>query len=462
MRGFAIHIIILENVLLFSFFYVLLTIIMNILFISTDCIAINLAYLLKQEGHNVKLYIQKKKSRGNFDNLVTKTTNWRGELKWVGKDGLIVFDDTGWGKIQDNLRAKGYKVFGGCELGDKLEQDREFGQKIFKECGLKTVLLRDFKNMEDAVHFIYKNPKQWVIKHNDHDSKFLTYIGQLDNGGDCVSVLKNYLHNKYINREKITLHERVHGVEIGVGRFFNGTDWVGPIEMNVEHTKLFPGDMGPITSEMGTAAWYDNNENNKLFVEVLNKLKPFLQQAKFIGDFEINCIVNKSGAYPLEATARFGTPIVHLQSTLNISPWGEFLYNLACGQKYNLKYRKGFGVVNLIATPPFPYGNHSNKDTLYGVNIYFKKDLSLEDRKHIFYEEISIRTGTQEGQLYISNTDGYILYTTAIAKTIKKAREESLAIADKILIPKVFYRNDIGKKFEEEELPILKKWGYIK
>ena len=87
---------------------------MNILFISSECIAGNLAILLKKEGHNIKLYIKNKDDRQNFDNLVEKTNDWEKELKWVGKDGLIVFDDVGWGKIQDDLRKKGYKVFGGC------------------------------------------------------------------------------------------------------------------------------------------------------------------------------------------------------------------------------------------------------------------------------------------------------------------------------------------------------------
>ena len=68
----------------------------------------------------------------------------------MGKDGLIVFDDVGFGKIQEKLRKKGFNVFGGCALGDKLEMDREFGQKIFKQCGLSTVPLCDFDNIDDC------------------------------------------------------------------------------------------------------------------------------------------------------------------------------------------------------------------------------------------------------------------------------------------------------------------------
>ena len=66
------------------------------------------------------------------------------------------------------------------------------------------------------------------------------------------------------------------------------------------------------------------------------------------------------------------------------------------------------------------------------------------------------------GQLYISNNDGYNMYTTAMGATIKEARERSLSIAKKIIIPKVFYRNDIGLKFETEDVEKLRKWGYWK
>jgi phosphoribosylamine---glycine ligase len=436
---------------------------MKILFISTDCIAIGLAHKLKKEGNDIKLFIKEKKSGANLDNIVEKTKDWKKELSWVGKEGLIIFDDIGWGKEVKKLKLSGYKVVGGCDISDKIEIEREFGQKIFKEYGLKTVPLKDFDDIEEAIYFVKKNPSKWVIKHNNHDSKFLTYIGRFDNGKDVISVLKNYLQNKYLDRQTISLHERVDGIEIGVGRYFNGKDWVGPIEMNVEHTRFFPDDIGPVTSEMGTLAWYDNDiKNNKLFNDVLDKLKPFLQKINFNGDFEINCIVNEHGAVPLEATTRFGTPIIHLQTEIHESPWADFLDAIASGNEYDLKYKEGYGIVNLLATPPFPYGKGNHKDTLYGVNIYLDL-LSDEEKEHIHFEEIAMRADDKNfGQLYISNNDGYNMYTTATGKTIKEAREKSLSIAKKVIIPKVFYRNDIGVKFENEDIEKLKKWGYLK
>lgn len=434
---------------------------MKILFVSNECMAAHLAVLLKNEGHDVKLYIGKKSDRQDFDNLVPKTASWKKELKWVGKDGLIVFDDVGFGKVQDSLRKKGYKVFGGCEMADRIEKDRELGQKIFKEHGLKTVELKDFTDIEEAINFVKKNPKKWVIKCNDHSRKFLTYIGEFADGRDVISVLKNYYNNKHINREKITLHERIEGIEMGVGRYFNGSDWVGPIEINFEHTKMFPDDVGPVTSEMGTLAWYDDNEKNKLFVEVLSDFKPFLQKINFRGDFEINCIINEKGAFPLEVTARMGTPIIHLHTEIHASPWGELLLAVARGEKYNLKYKKGFGIVNLIATPPFPYGKKNSKETLYGTNIYFN-EVSSSEMKSVHFEGVSLRVGKDQGQFFVSSHEGYIVYTTAVAESVSEARKKSLALIKKIVIPKGFYRDDIGEKFEREDKEKLIKWGYIK
>jgi cystathionine beta-lyase family protein involved in aluminum resistance len=36
-----------------------------------------------------------------------------------------------------------------------------------------------------------------------------------------------------------------------VARFFNGNDWVGPIEINVEHKSFLNDNIGPLTAEMG-------------------------------------------------------------------------------------------------------------------------------------------------------------------------------------------------------------------
>ncbi len=440
---------------------------MNILFISEDLVAGNVAYLLTKEGHKVKLFIKDKGRRGNFGNMVPKTSDWRKELEWVGKKGLIVFDSCSHGKLQDALRKRGYSVVGGCELGDRLENDRVYGAKIFEQYGLSTVPLVNFNSIDKAIRFIKKNKGKWVIKQNYSGTGFksFNYVGVLENGEDVIAVLENYKEQTKYKGSVISLQQKIDGIEFAAGRYFNGNDWVGPIEINIEHKKYFPGDLGPSTSEMGTLAWFDDNEGNKLFQKTLAKLKPFLQEINFKGDIDINCIINETGAYPLEATARFGSPIVHLQSELHVSSWGEFLKALADGYPYDLKWKRGFGIVVVVTVPtsqPFPFTKSERYVSPRGLPIYFSEKIRSRDLlKHIHFEDVSLRINRDGQQFYISDDRGYVLYVTSTGNTVEEAREKAGIILENIHIPKMFYRNDIGAKFTAEDKGNLQKWGYL-
>ncbi|MEY2664545.1 MAG: hypothetical protein RIT04_353 [Candidatus Parcubacteria bacterium] len=432
---------------------------MNILFISKNLIAADIARILKNEGHEVKLFIGSKSDRENFSNIVDKTDDWKNELGWVGKSGLIVFDDVGYGSIQNKLRKEGYTVFGGSRGAEKLEMDREYGQEVFRKHGMKTVPLKDFDTVYDALEFAKANPNQWVIKQNN-GKKALSYVGELADGSDGISVLLNFLITKKIKNERITLQQRIDGIEIGIGRYFNGTDWVGPIEFNLEHTKMFPGDVGPTTSEMGTLAWYSNDESIPLYMNTIGLFKDFLKKTDFRGDFEINCIVNADGVFPLEATTRFGSPIIHLHDELNISPWGEFLHAVASGKHYDLKWKEGYGIVVLLAAPPFPFKNKLPEDSTYGIGVFFDH-LSKDEMKHVHFEGISARVN-DPSKYFVTDRNGFVLYVTGVGKTIQEAHKTVYPIIEKIVLPRKMYRNDIGSKFDTSHKAKLIEWGYLK
>lgn len=433
---------------------------MRILFISRNLMAADLVRSLKAEGHSVKLCITNKNRRRNFEGIVEKTNDWKSELVWVGKgkNSLIVFDDVGFGKEQDELRSQGYSVFGGSELGDKLEMDREYGQEIFRTYGIKTVPLKDFNTVKEAEEYIKNHPAAWVVKQNNNHSKKISFVGERKDGKDVLSYLKSNLENAHLKDERITLHKRIFGVEIGAGRYFNGTDWVGPIEINLEHTRLFPNDIGPITDEMGTLAWYTENEKNKLWQATTAKLKPYLQEIGFRGDIEINAIVNKQGAFALEATARFGCPIIHLHKELHVSPWGEFLKAIADGKQYKLKYKRGYGIVTALMAPPFPYYTEDETELLFGTQIFFDR-MSKKDWDAVHFDEVA---RAADGSYYIADNQGYVLYVTSHHRSLRKAQDKILKLIKKISFPKMMYREDIGGRFLREDKETLKRLGYIK
>lgn len=435
---------------------------MNILFISKDLAGSDLCYRLKEEGHSVRLFIEDKNQKQNLEGMVEKTDDWKKELSWVGKNGLIVFDCIGYGLIQDNLRKDGYSVVGGNKQSDEIENNRQEGLRIISLCGVDSVSSFNFSSAKDAINFVKKNKGCWVVKQNGHVYKGFNYVGQLDDGKDVIDILQSYSRNNKKDCHSIDLQRRVKGVEIGVARYFNGKDWVGPVEINMEHKNLCDNNLGPKTDEMGTLIWYDDNENNRLFQKTLAKLKVYLQSINFKGDFDIDFIIDRDEIYPLEITARFGWPATQLQIEIHDSPWGEFLKAVADGKPYDLKFKKGYGLVVFVATPPFPYAIQLKKYYPTGRRIFFKDNFTEEDLKHIHFEEVSMRNNKSSGnEYYISSKTGHVLTVSGMGSTVEEARENTYGIIDKIIIPKMFYRTDIGLKFVREEKKKLEDWGWI-
>jgi len=132
--------------------------------------------------------------------------------------------------------------------------DREFGQAELKKYGINTLPHWEFDNYDQAIAFIKKNPGRYVFKPSGNvpaAGKGLLFLGQEEDGQDILALLEK---NKDVWQKKaptFQLQQFVKGVEIAVGAYFNGTDFIRPINVNIEHKKLFPGDLGPMTGEMG-------------------------------------------------------------------------------------------------------------------------------------------------------------------------------------------------------------------
>ncbi len=431
---------------------------MRILFVlSRTLIGANLSCRMKKEGHDVCVFIDDKFQKSCLDGMVKKTMNWEEKLDWVGKEGLIVFDDVGYGETQDQLREKGYSVVGGSAGADFLEEKRGHGQKIFSLCGMNVAESRSFDDAYQAIRYIEKNPGKWVIKQDGHLCT-LNYVGKMDDGRDVISVLNQYAKDGV---KPIELQKRVEGVEVAVGRYFNGAEWVGPVNVNFEHKPLFNGNIGPMTGEMGTLMWHEEAEQSIFFKRILSRMTDYLRQVSFRGYADINCIINKDGAWPLEATMRFGCPIVHLQTTLQLSPWGELLKAVADGKQYDLKYNANYGIVVTVAVPPFPFFSYESPQREHsseGTSIFFKENLSPDEMNRIFFQQVRF-----DGKEYcITGVTGEVLYVTGTGKTVQTARKEAYALVDKLIIAKSFYRTDIGEKYIKNDRQNLIDLGWMK
>src|ERR1700710_2166030 len=105
------------------------------------------------EGHDVRVHIAEEGSRDVLRGLVPQEPDLLEALMWVrgGSDHVVLVEDSGCGLLQDQLRAKGYRVLGSSALGDRLEEDRAFGQQVLRDAGLHTLPTHTFGNFVDAI-----------------------------------------------------------------------------------------------------------------------------------------------------------------------------------------------------------------------------------------------------------------------------------------------------------------------
>lgn len=426
---------------------------MKFLFVSLESLSGDLAWTVKKEGHEVKAYIKEKSDYDVYNGFIDKVEKWEDWADWAD---VIVFDDVEFGEIAEKLRKKGKLVVGGSPYTDKLEIDREFGQAELKKYGINILPSSNFTGYDDAISYIKENPARYVFKPSGNTpsgGKGLLFIGQEEDSKDLVELLEQ---NKNVWQKKaptFILQKFVAGVEVAVGAYFNGKNFVYPINVNFEHKRVFPGDIGPFAGEMGTLCFW--SEPNELFRATLGKMLPALQESGYVGYIDINCIVNGRGIYPLEFTSRLGYPTIfmHLEG-IQMSA-GEWLWRLAGGEDFELKTKNGFQIVVRISVPTF-FAKAKDRETVEmyrDLPVLFKKSSNLDG---IHIEDVKI----EDGVWRIAGESGVILSVTGSGTTVEEARRQVYARIQNIMLLNMFYRTDIGAKWGEDS-DKLHTWGYL-
>ncbi|HUS27400.1 MAG TPA: phosphoribosylglycinamide synthetase C domain-containing protein [Kofleriaceae bacterium] len=414
---------------------------------------------LAREGHEVRVHIAEPGSRDVLAGLVTTTDDWRAELPWIreaGVDGLILFEEVGRGALQDELRRDGYHVLGGSAYGDRLEQDRAFGQKTLAGIGLTTLKTHELDNLDEGIALIQREPRQYVLKFNGSWlTSDMNYVGMRADGADVISALRRYrlLDPEQHEPTSFVLMDHVRGVETGLGAFFDGEKFVGPVNLDWEHKRFFPGDLGELTGEMGTVVTYRGGE--RLFEATLAKLAPALRQARHVGYVNLNTIINADGVWPLELTCRFGYPGFAILSALFAEPMGPMLSRVARGEAAEIKTHDGYAVGVVLTVPPFPY-HHGYDELSKGIPILLD-DLNDDERANLHFGEVAM----QSGELVTAGQIGYIMVVTGRGSTLEAAQRAAYRLAAKIAIPNVRYRNDIGNALRTSGLAELTRLGWL-
>jgi phosphoribosylamine--glycine ligase len=422
------------------------------LFDSLSGLIGDIAWQVSKEGHEVRYYIKDQKEADIGDGFVAKSENPEKDAEWAD---IIVFDDTlGQGEKAHALRAQGKRVIGGSAYSDRLEDDRSFGQEELKKAGVNIIPYKEFDSFDEAMEHVVKNPDRYVIKPSGEaqNVKRRLFVGEEEDGQDVIRMLDAYKRAFSDEIKVFQLQRRVTGVEVAVGAFFNGKQFIYPVNINFEHKKLFPGNLGPPTGEMGTSMFW--SPPNQLFSQTLLKMESKLAEEGYVGYIDVNCIVNGNGIYPLEFTSRFGYPTISIQQAGMTTPIGQFFWDLANGSDPRLRVKSGFQIGVRIVVPPFPFDDNETFESFSrNAAIVFKKppndEYHIEDVKQV------------NGQWVVAGTSGVILIVVGLGQTMKQAQSQVYSRIKNVMIPNMYYRTDIGDRWDEDS-DRLHNWGILR
>jgi phosphoribosylamine--glycine ligase len=420
----------------------------RVLGITETCDLGSLYMRLLEEGHEVKVSISEPLAQGTMAGLVPHVADWRDELDWVreaGVGGVILFEAVGFGELQDELRGNGFNVIGGSALGDRLENDRAYALGLLRGDHLKSAYAVEFSSAEGALDDLRSRPRRCVFKLCDSAGE--TFVGSFDDGSDIAALLQ--VQPPAPGRTFI-LMDHIHGVETGVGGYFNGERFLRPACLDWEHKHFFAGDMGELTGEMGTVATFRGSD--RLFEATLAPLEPLFRQAGHVGWVNLNTIINEDGVWPLEFTCRFGYPGFAVLEPLQAITWGKLFSDLIGQKTSELPTHPGFSVCVVLTTPPMPL-SRKHVDAPIGLPLMVG-DVALHD---LHLGEV----GLAGGKLVTSGLYGWTAVVTGTGETIEEARTTAYANAAQIRAPNMRYRLDIGDKLIAGDLEKLSSWGWL-
>lgn len=436
---------------------------------DAELMATALAWRLKLEGNDVRVFSRQPSGREHLLNMVKHVPSLDAGLSWVGRDGIVICGDE-----QDltPIRRRGFKCYGGNSITQKMEDERFFQHKIAKSCGIKVPNAHQVKSVDEAISFIRSHPDQWVLKQMGDAPKSWNFVGKKKDGSDVMDQLEWFKTQPEFKAGKpvpFMLQEIVDGIEFATSGWWQGNDWkrrddgTPLIEVNFEHKKSLTGNLGSTCGEAGTVTKFPEG-NQKLFDATLGKLTQFLKQncKDVFLNIDANCGIDEDTgeAWLFELTPREGYPsqsvIIHL---LDMDT-GKFFADLVNGVSGEIETKPHWGVVTVLGAGNYPLetteGKHVGSYKGQPVEIP-QWEKTIDSHIHPGY----ISYDPKRDFFRIADNYADVLTVTHCEDDISDANRQCVEDMKKIIVRAPHYRLDIGEKAQKVEIPKLEALGYL-
>jgi phosphoribosylamine--glycine ligase len=388
-----------------------------------------LALRLQDEGHDVRIWFRDGEAANRCKGLVTEDEGFV-----LDHDTVIISDCTGSGILCDSYREAGHPLVGGSGIADKLENDREFATRVFKDSGVETPKTKFFDDWEEARAFVETSEEKLVFKPEGELSGVVPSYVSAD-AEDMLEMLEFYKGQQSRTVPAFALQEFIEGTCVSSEAWFCDDNFVLPFNHTIERKQLMNGDIGPSGGCTGNVVWScDDCETCPICRATLWPLQDFLRSIHYVGPIDVNAVVADDGIFALEFTPRFGydaTPT--LLCALLATPVGVFLDSVARGICREMPLFPGFAAGVRVTVPPWPTEKFPGPEglPLRGIKNFDK-----------FYPYDVMKV---EDSFLTSGGYGITGIALGTGDTIDSAYAEAGKLAKKLKLPDKQYRTDLAE-----------------
>jgi phosphoribosylamine--glycine ligase len=363
------------------------------------------------------------------------------------RDAYWIWDHNHSVEENELLRREGFKVLGGGQYADGVENDRAACLALTSTYGLESPASFPFTDLSLAVEFCEEHASTAYVYKPATGANFETFVPESEDASDANQELRLHLASLETPTSFI-LQERKEGVEAKVEVWFQQGEPVFAF-MTLACRKKYVLDLGPMVGCAFDFAFTIPLES-KAVTESVGRLFPAYKKMKYTGFGDANFIAARDGVWFFEKCERFGYN-AHPNLFLNLSlrGVGEVLASLVDGN-FKPCFSGGFGSSVLMSTKEHPAGGKLIQfpqklwPDIFFWDVYKKDDLCLTAG----YD--------QEGCVLLVNGYGY---------TMPTAWESAMKKAAAIKFPCRHFRTD-GANTDYPSSPIrryeaLKAMGYI-
>ena len=336
----------------------------------------------------------------------------------------------------DALKAEGIEAFGPSKAAAQIEGSKVFSKQLMEKYNIPTAQYKSFSKLEEALAFVEKEDKPWVIKADGLALGKGVLLCQ--NANEAKEALVEMMEKQKFGSagNRVVVEEMLYGPEVSVLCFTDGKT-IKPMVSSMDHKRALDGDAGLNTGGMGVIApnpYYTKEIADTCMQEIfLPTLKAMqAENAPFTGCLYFGLMLTSNGPKVIEYNCRFGDPETQAVLPLLQDDLLKIMLATTRGTLENtsVNFAKQSSCAVVLASGGYP--------SSYKVGKVIN---GLDQAKTMAWVQ---HAGTKKENNELYTAGGRVLAVTAVACDLPTAINNAYKAVNCINFEDMHYRKDIG------------------